>query len=214
MLQTNYLACFLHYNMACKNYMQSTDYRFLDNNVDETYLSNWFNVIGYMDNFLFWTKQIGIRFIDTLSWITHCVKNGLFSLLGKILSVRVFSDDDLYLAKRAYSWFMTSVTFLKYRFLFDYKSIYHFTLFHKQVICVKCYVELNLTNLEYFDNFLDFQATEKACCRALTAECLSCAAEMSISEYCAINIDTVGCEGKFLMYCNSKYSINVSLQVH
>ena len=115
--------------------MQSTDYRFLDNNVDETYLSNWFNVIGYMDNFLFWTKQIGIRFIDTLSWITHCVKNGLFSLLGKILSVRVFSDDDLYLAKRAYSWFMTSVTFLKYKFLFDYKSIYHFTLFHMIMLC-------------------------------------------------------------------------------
>ena len=72
--------------------MQNTDYRFLENNVDETYLSNWFNVIGYMDNFLFWTKQIGIRFIDTLSWITHSVKNGLFSLLGKILSVCVFSD--------------------------------------------------------------------------------------------------------------------------
>ena len=79
--------------------MQNTDYRFLENNVDETYLSNWFNVIGYMDNFLFWTKQIGFRFIDTLSWITHSVKNGLFSLLGKILSVCVFSDDDLYFAK-------------------------------------------------------------------------------------------------------------------
>ena len=79
--------------------MQNTDYRSLENNVDETYLSNWFNVIGYLDNFLFWTKQIGIRFIDTLSWITHSVKNGLFSLLGKILSVCVFSDDDLYFAK-------------------------------------------------------------------------------------------------------------------
>ena len=79
--------------------MQNIDFRFLENNVDETYLSNWFNVIGYMDNFLFWTKQIGIRFIDTLSWITHSVKNGLFSLLGKILSVCVFSDDDLCLEK-------------------------------------------------------------------------------------------------------------------
>ena len=94
--------------------MQNTDYRSLENNVDETYLSNWFNVIGYLDNFLFWTKQIGIRFIDTLSWITHSVKNGLFSLLGKILSVCVFFQMTIFiLQKRVYSWFMTSVTFLQ-----------------------------------------------------------------------------------------------------
>ena len=94
--------------------MQNTDYRSLENNVDETYLSNWFNVIGYLDNFLFWTKQIGIRFIDTLSWITHSVKNGLFSLLGKILSVCVFFQMTIFVwKKRVYSWFMTSVTFLQ-----------------------------------------------------------------------------------------------------
>jgi len=34
-----------------------------------------------------------------------------------------------------------------------------------------------------------------ACCRALTAGCLSCAAGMTISEYCANNADVIGCEG-------------------
>ena len=65
------------------------------------------------------------------------------------------------------------------------------------ILCsfIQRYVEWILTDLKYFDNFLGLQANEQACCRALTAECMSCAAGMSISEYCEINIDAVGCEG-------------------
>lgn len=35
--------------------------------------------------------------------------------------------------------------------------------------------------------------TPKTCCRALTAECLSCADGVSIDEYCADSPETVGC---------------------
>ena len=37
--------------------------------------------------------------------------------------------------------------------------------------------------------------TERACCYALTAECLSCAAGMEIEEYCKQNPNTRGCGG-------------------
>ena len=46
--------------------------------------------------------------------------------------------------------------------------------------------------------FLGFRDGDNICCRALTAECLSCTSGMSISEYCASNLETVGCEGMLL----------------
>ena len=36
------------------------------------------------------------------------------------------------------------------------------------------------------------------CCSEVNAECLSCSADMSISQYCENNVETVGCEGKYL----------------
>ena len=36
---------------------------------------------------------------------------------------------------------------------------------------------------------------ERACCYALTAECLSCAAGMELEEYCEQNPEKSGCKG-------------------
>ena len=36
-------------------------------------------------------------------------------------------------------------------------------------------------------------AKPKMCCKAMTASCLACAADMSVSEFCAKNPSTVGC---------------------
>ena len=58
-------------------------------------------------------------------------------------------------------------------------------------------MKFNLADLENTKNFLHFQTKGFACCRALTAGCLSCAAGMTISEYCASNADVIGCEGKY-----------------
>ena len=37
---------------------------------------------------------------------------------------------------------------------------------------------------------------DNICCRAMTADCLACTYGKSVAEYCAANIDTIGCEGK------------------
>ena len=37
--------------------------------------------------------------------------------------------------------------------------------------------------------------TERACCYALTAECLSCAAGMELDQYCEQNPEISGCKG-------------------
>ena len=39
------------------------------------------------------------------------------------------------------------------------------------------------------------KTSERACCRAATADCLACAASLGVDEYCYLNPDTVGCEG-------------------
>ena len=38
-----------------------------------------------------------------------------------------------------------------------------------------------------------------ACCRAYTAECLSCQVGQTVEEYCQYNPQTVGCKGMFLL---------------
>ena len=40
------------------------------------------------------------------------------------------------------------------------------------------------------------KTNERACCRAATAECLACAASLGVDDYCYMNPDTVGCDGK------------------
>ena len=51
--------------------------------------------------------------------------------------------------------------------------------------------------LDLFNSILEIHSTvEPSCCRAMTADCLACAAGLSVPEYCANNIETVGCEGK------------------
>ena len=55
------------------------------------YLSNWFNVIGFMDEIIFSMKQVGFKFIDEFSWITHEIRNAiLFILMGKNILHCVF----------------------------------------------------------------------------------------------------------------------------
>ena len=45
--------------------------------------------------------------------------------------------------------------------------------------------------MKIFDHYF----SAYACCRARTAECLSCIKGQSISEYCRDNPGTVGCPG-------------------
>ena len=40
---------------------------------------------------------------------------------------------------------------------------------------------------------------DRACCRALSADCLSCAEGITIDEYCANSPDTVGCPGDWIV---------------
>ena len=40
---------------------------------------------------------------------------------------------------------------------------------------------------------------DRACCRALSADCLSCAEGITIDEYCANAPDTVGCPGDWIV---------------
>ena len=40
------------------------------------------------------------------------------------------------------------------------------------------------------------KTNERACCRAATAECLACAEGTGVDDYCYMNRDTVGCDGK------------------
>ena len=49
----------------------------------ETYLNNWFDIIGFMDEFLFVMKQMGFKFIDSFIWITQKIKNGALFWMGK-----------------------------------------------------------------------------------------------------------------------------------
>ena len=45
------------------------------------------------------------------------------------------------------------------------------------------------------------KSNAKACCRANTAKCRSCAAGLDIEEYCENNPTIIGCEGvKFNVY--------------
>ena len=54
--------------------------------------------------------------------------------------------------------------------------------------------------LKIFSNFFTESSDNspnpnRACCYANTAECLSCAAGMSVEEYCRRNPRVVGCDG-------------------
>merc|ERR1712150_74370 len=49
-------------------------------------------------------------------------------------------------------------------------------------------------DFEYPDDIGNGLNTEKACCYAFIAECLSCSAGMKVDEYCKQNPDIVGCE--------------------
>ena len=53
--------------------------------------------------------------------------------------------------------------------------------------------------------------TERACCYALTAECLSCAAGMNLDDYCKHNPDIVGCEGSRYFFANIFFMLLVDI---
>ena len=66
------------------------NYCFLENITSKMYLSNWFNVIGFMDEIIFWMKHVGFKFIDEFSWIAYEIRNAILFLIGKNILHCVF----------------------------------------------------------------------------------------------------------------------------
>ena len=62
-------------------------------------------------------------------------------------------------------------------------------------------IHLNLVLYSFVRNAHDFYQclmifVVPVCCKALTAQCLACAARQTVDEYCRASPDTVGCPGK------------------
>ena len=49
---------------------------------------------------------------------------------------------------------------------------------------------------------------DRACCRALTADCLACTEGVTVEEYCLRSPDTVGCSGETSFEILNKFKMN------
>ena len=49
--------------------------------------------------------------------------------------------------------------------------------------------------MKSYNVYIQKSDQDRACCRAFSADCLSCAEGITIDEYCAKEPDTIGCPG-------------------
>ena len=60
-------------------------YILIEDTSSQYVLIDWYNVIGFMDNVLFWLKQLGIICIETISKIAQSVQKRAMFWIGKMI---------------------------------------------------------------------------------------------------------------------------------
>lgn len=60
-------------------------YILIEDTSSQYVLIDWYNVIGFMDNVLFWLKQLGIICIETISQIAQSVQKRAMFWIGKMI---------------------------------------------------------------------------------------------------------------------------------
>ena len=60
-------------------------YILIEDTSSQYFLIDWYNVIGFMDNVLFWLKQLGIICIETISQIAQSVQKRAMFWIGKMI---------------------------------------------------------------------------------------------------------------------------------
>ena len=55
--------------------------------------------------------------------------------------------------------------------------------------------------MKSYNVYIQKSDRDRACCRAFSADCLSCAEGITIDEYCSNAPDTVGCPGDWIVAC-------------
>ena len=59
----------------------------IENNASQTYLNALGNVIGLLDDLLFWMKQYGFKFIESVSWSMQTMQKGAMFWSGKMICI-------------------------------------------------------------------------------------------------------------------------------
>ena len=61
--------------------------------------------------------------------------------------------------------------------------------------------------IRHFSDYVDY--ADRACCQAVTADCLACTAGISVEEFCLDNPDIEGCPSKYIYTKNHIFEIQI-----